>query len=87
MGVDGVNIKVRNIWIKEGEDFSVITPDGVEVFVMFQGGRLTFNNETDDNYKNVGIESVMEPQTDGSWMVYRGDDPNELQLYDRTKWV
>ena len=75
MGVDGVNINIKNIWIKEGEDFSVITPDGITIFVCLEDGSLTFCNETDSHYCGKDAECIAEPQREGGWVITKDDGP------------
>lgn len=84
MGVDGTTIKLRFLEIENGEDITITTPEGLEIFVMNIRGELTFCNET-NNYHEEGVDCVAYPQTNGTWKVKKNEDPNEI-FHEREQW-
>lgn len=77
MGVDGTTHKILFLDIKDGEDVTITTPEGLEIFVMNAGGQLTFCNETNDYY-NEGAASVAEATVEGTWIVEPCKKPEDV---------
>jgi len=72
MGIDGVKITVKSITLRDGEDLTIMTPDGLEVFIWNSGGDFTFCNETPEDSGLVTRDCVARPDWDGTWFVNDG---------------